>query len=103
MTINLNKDYLICLSQESKILEKKLDLFINDNNNRFNYYSSKNIGFPSFYQNLTLDLGKSNFEGLFGEFLIINKKIKSEDINHLYKLDNNFADIISTIYYKKGL
>ena len=100
ISINLNKDYLICLSQESKMFEKKLDLYINDNNNRFNYYSSKNLGFPAFYQSLTLDLGKSNFEGLFGEFLIINKKIKSEDIYHLYKLEGNYADIISTIDYK---
>ena len=99
ININLNKDYLICLSQESKFFDKKIDIFINDNNN-FNYYSCKTIGFPDFYQNLTLDLGKSNFEGIFGEFIIINKKIKSEDINYLYRLKENYADVISTINYK---
>ena len=100
--INLNEDYLICVSQESKFFTK-FDLFLNDNKMVYNNYSTKSIGFPDFDKNMTLDLGKSNFEGIFGEVLILNKNLKLEDIYHLYNLNDNYADIITTINYKSDL
>ena len=104
--IESNKDYLICLSQEYKSFVKEIkeiNLFINDKANLFNFYTSKTIGYPDFDQNLTLDLGKSNFEGIFGELIIINKLIKKENINHLFNLKENYADIICSINYNNSL
>ena len=47
---------------------------------------------------MTLYLGKSNFEGIFGELIIINKILEYKDINHLYNLKENYADIICSLY-----
>ena len=109
IVINLNKDYLICFTQEIKILGKITNIFINnvviknisDNNEKLcNNYSNKSIAFPDFEQNMKLELGANNFEGIFGEVLLINKIIKVENINRLYNLKENYADIISSINYK---
>ena len=100
--IILNKDYLVCVSQESKFFTK-FDLSLNDNKIGYNNYTTKLIGFPDFEKNMILDLGKSNFEGIFGEVLIINKNIKIEDIYHIYNLKDNYANIITTINYKSDL
>ena len=106
--IELNKEYLICLSQEKKVFGKKIDFFINniknvkENNENimYNYYSNNLFNFPDFEENMNLELGKKNFEGIIGEFIIINKKIKIEDIKHLYNLKENYSDIICSINYK---
>ena len=100
--INLNQDYFICLSQEGKMFGKSIDLFINDDQqkNGFNYYNNTSICYPDFEHNMILELGKSNFEGIFGELLIINKIIKNEDINHLYNLKENYGEILCSLNYK---
>ena len=102
--INLNKDYLVCISQEDKFIGNKLYLFLNnepENNEKgCNNYLSTSIGFPNFDQNMTLYLGKSNFEGIFGEVIIINKMLEYKDINHLYNLKENYADIICSLNNK---
>ena len=102
--INLNKDYLICISQEDKFFGNKLYLFINNEPENFekgcNNYVCTSIGFPNFEQNMTLYLGKSNFEGIFGEVVIINKNLDYKDINHLYNLKENYADIICSLKNK---
>ena len=109
IVINLNKDYLICFSQEPKLFGKITNIFINnvviknatDNNEKLcNNYSNKSIAFPDFEQTMKIELGSNNFEGIFGEVLLINKNIKAENINHLYNLKENYADIISSINYK---
>ena len=111
--IESNKDYLICLSQDHKTFGKEINLFINnkninDNNledkeNLYNCYTNKTIGYPDFDQNLTLELGKNNFEGIFGELIIINKLLKKDNIKHLYNLKENYADIICSINYNNDL
>ena len=102
--INLNKDYLVCISQEDKFIGNKLYLFLNnepENNEKgCNNYLSTSIGFPNFDQNMTLYLGKSNFEGIFGEVIIMNKMLEYKDINHLYNLKENYADIICSLNNK---
>ena len=52
---------------------------------------------------MTLELGKNNFEGIFGEILIINKKINEEKINHLYNLKENYADFLCSFNYRHDL
>ena len=93
--IEKNKDYLICLSQDSNIFSKGLFLYIM--NKRCDHYINKSFGFTSFKPNLTLELGKSNFEGIMGEVIIIDKLIKPENIDHLFNLRNEYADILPSI------
>ena len=101
--INLNKDYLICLGQEKKSYWKKLHLFINQKKKKksgeeeFEHLTCSSIEIPDFDQILKLELGETNFEGLFGDILIINKKIRSKDICHLYNLKEDYGEIISSI------
>ena len=100
--INSNQNYLICLSQEDKLIGKSIDLFINNDQEKkgFNSYNNSSIAYPVFDQNMTFELGKSNFEGIFGEVLFINKNIKSEYIHHLYNLKENYSDILCSLNYK---
>ena len=109
INIEYNKEYLICLSQEYKTFGKEINLFINNLNIKSiienmeklcNCYTNNKIEVPDFDQNMTLELGKKNFEGIFGEVIIINKLIKKENINHLYNLKENYADIICSINNK---
>ena len=102
ISIDLNKDYLICLTQEDKFITgKKSIIFINseseDNQKRYNNYLNNSLVLPNLEQNLKLELGKYNFEGIFGELILLNKIIKQEDINHLYNLKDNYADVICNI------
>ena len=92
--IDINTDYLVCLSSESKTFGKKNIIYLNEE-----VYEDKSLNLPNFDQYMTLDLGKKNFEGIFGEVLIIDKYIKKESIFHLYNLKENYADIISSINF----
>ena len=103
--IDLNKDYLISLNQEKKTLQKKINLYINKNKQdnintlEYDHLICNLIEFPDFSQPLLLELGKKNFEGIFGDLFILNKKIGSKEIMHLYNLKENYSDIISSINY----
>ena len=103
--IEFNKDYLVCLVQEKKSLRKKIHFFINtkkiDKLSPVEYEHNANtlIEIPDFDQRLLLELGKSNFEGIFGDLLIINKKIRVRDMFHLYSIKEDYSDIISTVDY----
>ena len=105
LIIELNKDYLISLNQEKKTLTKKINLYINKNKNdnknslEYDHLACNLIDFPDFSQPLLLELGKSNFEGIFGDLFILNKKISSKEIMHLYNLKEDYSDIISSINY----
>ena len=106
LIINKNKEYLICLTQEKKSLKKRIHLYINNktneksNNTEYENMISNLIEYPEFDQPLTFELGKSNFEGVFGDFFILNKKIKEREIVHLYNLKEDYSDIIPSINYK---
>ena len=106
--IDLNKDYLICIGQEKKSIGKKIHLYINktkikNQNQEYEYLFSSLIEMPEFDHPLLLELGKRNFEGIFGDLLIINKKIKKKDIYNLYYLKEDYSDILSSINYNYNL
>ena len=96
IVIDINKDYLVCLSQDTSFMNKVTNLYIIDQKKIHN----KSFGFPSFKNNMTLELGKSNFEGIFGEVLIFNKIFDDNSINHLSNLKHDYADIITPSNYK---
>jgi len=48
---------------------------------------------------ISLALGKKNFIGVIGEFIIINKSLKSENINYLFNLRENYANLLCKYYY----
>ena len=109
IVIEMNKDYLICFSQEQKTFGKAGAIFSINNINLknkeklCNTYTNKTLCFPEFEHIMELELGKNNFEGIFGEVILINNIIKSENINHLYNLKGNYADVISSINFKNDL
>ena len=115
-----NKDYLICLTQSySSYKSTKLFFFINKINNNskgkknvvnknviininniktkndFIKYDSYEIQspYPYFDSEMILELGKSNFNGIIGDFIIINKKINENDIYNLFNLNGNYSYI----------
>ena len=108
VAIDLNKDYLVCITQEKKKLieKKKLSLYINNietkkendpNKSSHIHLTSNLFDFIDFEQSVTLELGKNNFEGIFGDVILINKKIKSNEIFHVYNLKENYSDVICSI------
>ena len=109
--IDLNTDYLLCLTQEKKNIGKRIHLYINNNKKNlitqdqveYQHLISNLIEMPEFYQPLTLELGKSNFEGIIGDVLIMNKKINSKNIHHLYNLKEDYSEVISSINYRYDL
>ena len=108
VAIDLNKDYLVCITQEKKKLieKKKLSLYINNietknendpNKSSHEHLTSNLFDFIDFEQSVTLELGKNNFEGIFGDVILINKKIKSNEIFHVYNLKENYSEVICSI------
>jgi len=108
VAIDLNKDYLICITQEKKMLieKKKISLYINNietknekdpNKSSHEHLTSNLFDFIDFEQSVTLELGKNNFEGIFGDVILINKKIKSNEIFHVYNLKENYSEVICSI------
>jgi len=96
IVIDINKDYLVCLSQDSSFINKVTNLYIIDQKK----INNKSFSFPSFKHIMTLELGKSNFEGIFGEVLIFNKIFDDNCINHLFNLKDDYADIITPLNYR---
>ena len=91
----------MCLSQEpnKKIFNKDLVYFYIIDKNWFQFINK------SFYcniskSNLTLELGKSNFEGIIGEVIMINRTIRPENIKHIFNLKNEYGDIIPSINHR---
>ena len=100
--IDLNKEYFICLPQEKKTVGKKMHLYISKKND-FEHLFSTSMEIPDFDQPFLLKLGESNFEGIIGDLVLINKKIRSKDIVHLFNLKEDYADIITSINYRNDL
>ena len=130
MKIENNKDYLACLTQSySGYKSKKLLFFINNintNKKEINKLANKNViinlnsiktkknatkynvfdiqsPYPYFDSELLLELGKSNFNGIFGDFIIINKKINETDIVNLFNLNGYYSLIAENINDKYDL
>ena len=64
------------------------------------YYFKKKISNLELSKEMILELGKTNFIGIMGEFLIINKVFKKEFIHHLFNLKGNYSKILCQIYNK---
>ena len=112
ITIRDNKDYLVCLTQSyTSKKNKKLFFFINNvdkdkkelntkANNKNNSKINKNVieydtfssksSYPYFESEMILELGKKNFNGIFGDFLIINKKLEENNISNLFNLNGYY-------------
>ena len=114
--IQENKFYLICFSQPKKFIgNSKLSLFINESRNEdlirddkskcqeiqeadsCFYYKNKNSSLE-LSKEFSLELGKTNFIGIIGEFFIINKNFDKENIHHLFNLKEHYSRILSQIY-----
>ena len=117
--IKVDKFYFVCISQTKKIIgNPKLSLFINESRNEDKirdeenkgveipdcdscyYYKQKLNNSIEFSKTIFLELGKTNFIGVVGELLIINKNFTKENIGHLFNLKENYAYILTQIYNK---
>ena len=133
INIMKNKDYLVCLTQSySSYKSTKLFFFINEINNDnkennksvkknviINPKNIKNIKtkkdtikyntfdiqspYPYFDSEMVLELGKSNFNGIIGDFIIINKKLNENDIFNLFNLNGYYSYYIESINDKYDL
>ena len=107
-------DYIICITKgNSSSKNMELTLYINDvNDNNDSLYNNKknnekNCGMPfrKFVHQLPnknldevkLKLGEINFEGIIGDFFIINKKLIDNDISYLFNLNSHYAIIAENI------
>ena len=64
------------------------------------YYYKKKYNGLDLSKEMNLELGKNNFIGIIGEFLIINKNLKRKNIHHLFNLKGNYSKVFSQIYNK---
>ena len=108
--IKKNVCYLLCISinknkKKSKI--KTIGLFINskninenNNHNEPSYFILEKINSLNLSQNLSLVLGKNNFFGIIGDFLVINKELTKDNCKNLFNLSENYAKALRKIYYK---
>ena len=120
LSILMEKDYFVCISKINDSKKSiKLDFFINDigpnsslkNNER--KYSDKNgkihfLHFENKFQykerkQMKLILGEKNFEGIIGDFFIINKNLNDKDISQLLELNGNYSYIAENIDAKIDL
>ena len=103
--------YILCLSLNKKFIGYDIELFINSSkkkdSNKINK-NNKEKKTPNFTcklnnydpnKEISLALGKKNFIGVIGEFIIINKSLKSENINYLFNLRENYANLLCKYYY----
>jgi len=52
------------------------------------------------FSDISLALGKNNFFGVIGDFLMINKELTSEKCEQLFNLKEDYAKALRKIYYK---
>lgn len=55
------------------------------------------IQYPNFRGEMTLELGKNNFNGIIGDFIIINKQINQKDISNLFSLSGYYSYLLDNI------
>ena len=100
INIYKNNDYIICITREN-ISNKniELNLYINsDNKNGVISYKKFVKSFPNkSIDEVKLKLGENNFEGIIGDFFIINKKLIEEDIPYLFNLNSYYSIIAENI------
>ena len=110
--IKENISYILCISiMNKKFFGHELELSINsskkneknknskkDKEKNFVNFNGKINNFDS-QKEISLALGKKNFIGVVGEFLIINKFLKNNEINYLLNLRENYANLLCKYYY----
>ena len=108
LKIKENSCYFLCISitkteKKPKGTNGKLFIYQNDtntnelNNNQISFQLEKINDILS--NNISLVLGKNNFFGVIGDFLMINKELRSENIHHLFNLKEDYAKALKKIYY----
>ena len=108
LKIKENSCYFLCISitkteKKPKGTNGKLFIYQNDtntnelNNNQISFQLEKINDILS--KNISLALGKNNFFGVIGDFLMINKELRSENIHHLFNLKEDYAKALKKIYY----
>ena len=64
------------------------------------FNSKKKTNSLDLSKEMKLELGKNNFIGIMGEFLVINKNFDKKNIHHLFNLKGNYSKVLSQIYNK---
>ena len=58
-------------------------------------FMTKKNNYPKFKSNMKIQLGSSNFFGVLGETLLINKAFAENSIEHLFESNEYYGDLIS--------
>lgn len=82
----VNKDYLVCLTHSSK--SSLLTLYINGN-----IFEKKVKYFSNTTSMIEINLGESNFNGLFGDFILLTKELKKDIVKNIYYLHEQYSII----------
>ena len=112
------KDYLVCISITQN-LEKNMALYINSinsdlipiNDNTKNNEQNNKIKYDKYviqFQNrhqveMNIELGKKNFDGIIGDFFILNKNLTEEEISNVFSLNGYYPYIAENIEAKTDL
>ena len=106
-------NYLVCISI-SQNNDKNMILYINsinadnnskiiEKNNKINYKKYE-IKFQSRYKaEMNIKLGEKNFEGIFGDFFILDKNLTEEEISNIFSLNGYYSYIAENINDKPDL
>ena len=112
------KDYLVCISITQN-LEKNMALYINSinsdlipiNDNTKNNEQNNKIKYDKYviqFQNrhqveMNIELGKKNFDGIIGDFFILNKNLTEKEISNVFSLNGYYPYIAENIEAKTDL
>lgn len=82
----INKDYLVCLTHSSKT--SLLTLYVN------NIVFEKKVKYFSHTSStIEINMGESNFNGLFGDLILLEKELERDIVANLYHLHENYSFI----------
>ena len=95
--IKENVCYFLCITIiNSSIKSSELNLFINSETNNYN----TKINNLDFSKEFSLALGKNNYIGFIGEFLIINKALNKKNVSNLFNLKEDYANNLRKFIYE---
>ena len=90
--INENQNYFLCICPKKELIGGSIHFYIKSfAESNYNHHSI-NISSPNFSHMKVIELGK--FDGILGEFLMINKIINEKDISHLFGIKDHYVDIL---------
>ena len=95
--IQENACYFLCITiLNSTFKGSDLNLFINSEKNNYNI----KINNLDLSKEFSLALGKNNYVGVIGEFLIINKALNKKDVSNLFNLREYYAINLRKFFYE---